>query len=602
LKKSNSMKRVSDLGVGSRNLLDPEQTARQEKYFMFFSAGVLLLFGIYHSVLYFGHTVVPNPDFAAFIQTGRSILSFELPTSFKRVPLLGILQACTGYFVGGDHSDLTAGWLLNSILHPLNLLLFWLVCRQLIGKSAIWIALILIINPQVLYLLTEPIAETTLLFFVLLTFYFIFKRSSWSYLFASLTSMVRYEGAVLIFAAFVIDMIYRRSNRERLFAFLYSSLASIPLALWIVGTCVFWKGQGAGHYLSVFGGSYEGAFSGSMENRVGFAPHAVALWRVGFQFLFLPSSGANRSFVNMLWGTNKIFIAVAFLCGSIYGLSKRNWNILALLLFIVPYFVAHSRWPWPLQRYYSPISWMVLLVCWYGLQGIWKLINGKGRVPKWLIMILQSVLLAMCLIWLVALFPDFRKLASGNNKSSSLPYVAMAISGGIVAFRIYVYKGRYFLREILIMSLVCLIIISNQFAVVRVVGDGQKEKEFKLLADWYIKNAKAGEKLGVYMAPVVRLYAQKYVDDIVSFPKAKSPEDFVKACYEQDITYVVWATREGLSRQHQGYLLNNLDKNIAFLSKSGNIGPYEFMGQVGSRRGYVNIFRLRKPTSVMKQN
>lgn len=581
--------------AGSLELLESDESARRKKYFEIFLVLILLAFGIYHSILYFGHTIVPNSDFPAFIKTGQSILSFQIPSSFKRVPMLGIFQVLISRFVGGDCSELTAGWLLNAILHPLNLVLLWLVGRKIVGKSAIWLALITIINPQILYLLTEPIAETTLMFFVLLSFYFIFRRSSWSYLFASIASMVRYEGAALILAAFVMDMIYRKANRERIRAFLYSGLASIPLALWILGTVVFWKSQNAGHYFDVFGGSYTEVFDGSMENRVGLVPHAIALWRVGFQSLLLPYSGADRSSAELLWGVSKLFVAVTFLCGCIYGLIRRKWNILALLLFTVPYFVAHSRWPWPLQRYYSPIAWIVLLICWFGLQGIWKLINGNGRIPKRLIIILQALLLGACLVWLVGLFPVFGKLTDGNDKSALLPYVAMAMAGVIIAFRIYVYKGSSLLREFLIMSLVCLVIVSNQFMVVRVVGDGQKNKEFKLLAQWYIDNAKAGEKLGVYMVPVVRLYAQKYVDDIVALPGAENPQDFIKACYEHDIDYVVWATREGFSRQHQGYLLKGLDKNIAFLSKPRNIGPYEFIGQVGWERGYVNIFRLHRP-------
>ncbi|MCJ7728462.1 MAG: hypothetical protein MUO27_01055, partial [Sedimentisphaerales bacterium] len=59
-------------------------------------------------------------------------------------------------------------------------------------------------------------------------------------------------------------------------------------------------------------------------------------------------------------------------------------------------------------------------------------------------------------------------------------------------------------------------------------------------------------------------------------------------------TYVVWATREGYSHgQHTGYQQLGLNKNIAFLDKPRSIGPYEFVTQLGSERGFVNVFRLR---------
>ncbi|GAH63736.1 unnamed protein product, partial [marine sediment metagenome] len=53
--------------------------------------------------------------------------------------------------------------------------------------------------------------------------------------------------------------------------------------------------------------------------------------------------------------------------------------------------------------------------------------------------------------------------------------------------------------------------------------------------------------------------------------------------------------REGLNPTHTGYRQLNLHENITLLGKPRSIGPYEFITQLGSRRGYVNVFRLRKP-------
>jgi len=262
--------------IDSVKKIEIPDLAKRERYFEFFAAAVLLAFGIYHSVLYFGHTIVPNSDFPAFFKTGQELLSLKLPSSFKRVPLLGLLQVCLSYPVGGQHPGLTAGWLLNALLHPFNLILLWLVAREIVGKSALWLAIIAILNPQVVYLLTEPIAETTLLFFILLTFYFIFKRSKWSYLFASITTMVRYEGAALILVAFVMDMIYSKSKRERIRAFLYSAAASVPLAVWMLGTVVNWQ-AGSTHYLTLFGEKYSKLYIEPAEVRTGFVKHMNVL-------------------------------------------------------------------------------------------------------------------------------------------------------------------------------------------------------------------------------------------------------------------------------------------------------------------------------------
>ena len=60
----------------------PDETLH--KYFHIFAIIVLLAFGSYISIKFFGHQVVPNSDFPAFGQTAKQLLSFDKPGSFKR--------------------------------------------------------------------------------------------------------------------------------------------------------------------------------------------------------------------------------------------------------------------------------------------------------------------------------------------------------------------------------------------------------------------------------------------------------------------------------------------------------------------------------------
>jgi hypothetical protein len=505
--------------------------------------------------------------------------------------VVGILQALLSFTLGGQYPDLTAGWLLNAILHPLNLVLLYLVGRQIIGRAAIWFAIIAILNSWVVYMLTEPIMETSLLFFSLLTFYLIFKRSNLCYVFASVTTMVRYEGAALILAAFVMDMIYRRGKGERIRAFLYSALAAIPLALWVLGTILTWESDKS-HYLTVlFSKDYAKAFAQSTEQRTGILLHLKLLWSVAFRPLFILSSEAGNNFIAMLSKTLALF---SFFFGSIYGLCKRRWEVLVLLIFFVPYFLLHAFYPYPLQRFHTNIFWIALLLCLFGLQSIWNLIDKYGQMPKTLKVILQILVAIVSIIWFVSLIRYLPRLSSISPRSVSVPYVAIVLAGLIFAGRTYIYRLRYFARELSILALLCLIIVSNQFTLVRLLGDGQQDKEFKLLADWYIANAKPGEKMGVYMAGVVKIFAPKHANDIIPLPKADSPSEFVKTCRQQGITYVVWAAREGLSDAHTGYRQFNLNKNIAHLQNPKDTEDYQYVTQIIAKRGYVNIFRLQK--------
>ena len=568
-----------------------EKLTSRETYLEVILAASLLAFGVYHSILYFGYTIVPNSDFPAFFLTGKQLLSLEMPSSFKRVPVLGILQVCLSYLVGGKYPDITAGWVLNAILHPFNLLLLWLVGKRIVGKAAVWFAIVAILNPQVLYLLTEPIVETTLLFFILLTFYFMFKRSNWCYLFASIATMTRQEGAALIFACFVMDMIYRTSRPERIRALLYSVFAIVPLMLWLLGTFANWRAE---NYLQLFGQEYSKLYVESAETRTGFVKHFNVLWQTGFYPLFLPYPLASNDFVQMFWKLSMTFAGAGFVFGSAWGIWKRNWNILALLLFFIPYFVIHTKFPSPLPRYHMPILWIALLICLYGFMSAWMLIDKNGRLPKAIVVILQIVVVTTTAVWAISLCSYLPKLDLISPKSTSLPYVGISLAGFIFVGRILVYSRRYFLRELSILTVMCLIIVSNQFVLVRLIGDGKREIEFKMLGEWFAANGKPDEKLAVYQNDT-QLFAGKNAPNVVGFPEADSPEELVGKLRQQGVTYVVWATREGMSTEHTGYRQLHLDKNLAALQTPKDVGPYEFIGQVGSQRGYVNIFRLRSP-------
>ena len=561
---------------------------RREAYLETFIAFVLLGFGFYHSVLYFGHQVVPNPDFTGFVAVGRRLLSFQLPTIYKRAPVLGILQVLLSNFVGGQHPDLTAGRLLNAIIHPFNVVLLYMVGKRVVGRAAVWVAIIAILNPWVIQLLTEPIAETTLLFFVLLTTYFIFRRSRWSYLFASITTMVRYEGAALILAAFVMDLANQKDRKQRLWAFAWSVVASIPLALWMLGTIVHWKGQGGTFYLKDLG--LPGTISGFLVKYV------QLIWRMAVYPLFMPTPGIPKGITGILYKASQVVTAVSFVFGVAYGLYKRRWNTLVLLIFLVPYVFVHAAYKVAIPRYCMLIHWIVLLICVYGLQSGWGLIASRAGIPKPLTIFLQCVVLIICCIWAAGLVPYLSKVAPMSRRSVSMPYVGMAAVGLIFVGRRFVYRLRYCWSEIVILVAVCLMIISNQFALAQVVRNGRRDIEFKLLADWYISNTRPGEKLVSTMSNILNIFAPAQKDYFVHMGamKADNPRDFVKECYDKDITYVTWDSRIGAGVGGLYYRLWNI-KNIAMLAKRENFGPYEFVTQIRvNERRFINVFRLRK--------
>jgi hypothetical protein len=406
--------------------------------------------------------------------------------------------------------------------------------------------------------------------------------------------MVRYEGAALILGAFVLDMIESKNNKQRLTAFIYSAMASIPLAIWMLGTFLTWEGEGATHYLKIFSKEYTSQFAGGLKSRIGFMKHANILWQVGFYPLLTPSPQAGKTFADTLVSVSKIFTLVSFLFGSVYGLYKRQWKILVLLLFLIPYFWVHSKYPYPVDRYHATIFAMVMLICIYGLYGFWGLINN--RLPKGIIIISQIVVIVTALVWALTLWGYLPKIASMSKASVSLPYVAILVVFIALAAGRFAYKEKL-LTDFVILALMVLIIASNQFIVAGIVGNGERDIEFKYLVDWYRENAKKGEKLVTTVPLILQIMDPADKDYFIHTDTfdANNPSDFVYECYKRNITYVAWDSRVGLVPTDHYYKYWKMS-NIAPLVVGKDIGPYQFITQLrANQRRYINLYRLRYP-------
>ena len=398
---------------------------KRAKYFAIAAMAILLGFGMYKAIALYGVFQVPNPDFPSFVQVGRQLLKFKVPSSFKRLPMVGLMQMLLSKLMPGDQPVLTAGWVINAVFSASSVVLLWRVGKRIIGDSAIWVAVLAMLNPWVLRSQVNPIAETSMIFFSLATFFFMFKDSSWAYLFACCASMVRYECAVLIPIAFIMDMIKRKGTRQRLWSVLWAALASVPMGLWMLGTKMAWKQPGARR-------AYIGDFTSSSHLGM---EYVQTLWDATLKAtlqlpaaakaMFVRASSAEAASIadsiNTLFTVVKVITAIVFIVAVVWGLYRRQWNFVALLLFFGTYVGIHAMRKGTHYRYCVPIIWLAILLCAYGLQCAWRSINIKNWIPKLVVIFLQVVFFAGATVWLIMLIPYMQKLAPISVKGAYLP-------------------------------------------------------------------------------------------------------------------------------------------------------------------------------------
>lgn len=569
---------------------------KREKYFAIAAITILLAFGVYKSLALYGVFQVPNPDFPGFVQVGRQLLKFKVPSSFKRLPMVGLLQLLLGRLMPGDQPVLTAGWVINAVFSALSVVLLWRVGKRIIGDSAIWVAVLAMLNPWVLRSQVNPIAETSMIFFTLLTFFFMFRDSWWVYLFACFASMVRYECAVLIPIAFVMDMIKRKGLKQRLRALLWTALAFAPMALWLFGMRLSWKKPGASR-------AYVSHFTGG--TRLGMQ-YVETLWDASFKAMLQLPAAAKAMFVrttsaeaasitasaNTLFTIARVITIVAVIAAVVWCIYRRKWNIVALLLFFGIYVGIHAARKATHQRYCVPVIWLAILLCAYGLQVAWRTINIKNWMPKLLVIFLQVAFFVGATVWLIMLIPYMQKLAPICEKAQYLPYAAGGALILVVVVRACLFKLKFLTRDLALTALVCLLVAGFHFTTARVIDNGLYYVEFRHMLDWYKANARPQEKLATRWTHVLRLMTKKNARNIIELTTLASDtfEGFIQNCYDNDITFVACNSR-GSSKTKKG--LGAVRKQLA---RPRSVGPFEFIKRIEvSGNTWINIFHLHRP-------
>lgn len=570
---------------------------KNDRRFELISIFILFLYGMYQSILLYGHHVMPSPDFPSFFDVGQKLWSFQIPTNYQRGPTYGLILYPLSLIVGGQQPALTAAWLFNSILQPCNLILIYLIAKRFVGKSAFWFALICILNPWLIEVFTKPLAEVCMLFFILITFFLMFRRSKLCYLSASIATLVRYECAFLILAAFIMDMIYAGSKKERIHAFIYSVLASVPMGIWMIGTIYFYPGEDSKTVHPLQFMNIQKLIDINILKR-----EFSLLGGSTIGPLFRLSGKASMRSAQLFDNIAIIITSLSFIFGVVYGMVKKQWKMLAILIFFIFYMIIHILYDFSEPRFYVPVQWIFILFCFYGLNSFWQLINANNRIPKPFIIIGQVIVLLVFSLWISSLAYYFPILSDISQRPYFLPFAAMTASILTVAAYTYIYRGKQLWRNVVILSVICLMIISNQYAVAKVIQNGNDNIEFKLLLDWYLQNAKPGEKMVSSISSLLWILNPKNKEYFIVTGdlKADSPEDFIDNCYKEGITYIAWDSRAGFSTDALFYKLAKLE-NTAFLYNRQNIGPCEYITTVfhpTMEQRFINIFRLRPRTEL----
>jgi hypothetical protein len=372
-------------------------------------------------------------------------------------------------------------------------------------------------------------------------------------------------------------------------ALLCSAAATVPLALWLSATVLNFRNEGTTHYLN------ELATGGSL--RAILIQYLADIWSVTVSGLFHPPAVLPIAAGRVLATCMTIPIFIGFCFGAIHAVAERHWRVLGLLIFLAAYIAVHTLHSFVLLRFCSTVHWIVLFVAFCGLQNCWKIVHAEGKLSDNLVSTLQVIAAVLFGFWALTLAPALPETTEQSVRSVSMPYVALAVAALLIVAGWLLLGMKRPTRDLLVFALLCLVVVSSQYKLVRVMGDGCQDIEFKRLAEWYCDNAAPQEKLVTTYAGVLGLYAPDRRDDFLHTAtlKADDPNEFTENCHTSRVTYVAWDSRLGTRPGDRYYRLWGLE-NLAALAEPESVGPYEFVTQIeGERDRHINVFRLRPP-------
>ncbi|MAE97303.1 MAG: hypothetical protein CL910_21840 [Deltaproteobacteria bacterium] len=288
--------------------------------------------------------VLPNNDYHSFERVARSFAELELPSSFKRMPVLPALMALLAPWMPEPHPYLHAALVWNQLFSLGVLVGLFLLGRRTLGRAGWLLPLLFATTTQFHANGLQPLVEPSLGFFVVWAFVLQGRGSPWQYAAAFGAALSRYEAALLIPVLFLAEWSERRELWPPLWK---AALATSGLLLWAGAGALLSSGGGSSYYELMSGMGFEpapGFFVRSLKEPFAGWYTGQWIWRVVFAGVVL----------------------LPLLAGVVVGLRERKREMLSVLGFGVLCVATIVVFGINKARYVYPTEWIWLFFWLWG--------------------------------------------------------------------------------------------------------------------------------------------------------------------------------------------------------------------------------------------
>ena len=157
--------------------------------------------------------------------------------------------------------------------------------------------------------------------------------------------------------------------------------------------------------------------------------------------------------------------------------------------------------------------------------------------------------------------------------------------------------------HITVITLFMMFLTGNHYGIVGRMGNGDNDREFKLLADWYTHNVKDTESVGTTMTGTLSMMQPRASYVRIGATNWHNLDKLAQKCVRQKLDYVTWDSRNGYGRANP----RKIHPSILSPKAPKSVGPFEFVIQLKwNPRQYINVFRFHNkpmlPRSLPEQS
>lgn len=249
-------------------------------------------------------------------------------------------------------------------------------------------------------------------------------------------------------------------------------------------------------------------------------------------------------------------LGIAFLAGSIAAVIKRRWEIIVMLVAGIPYVIIHAMYPYRLSRFCMPAAWAGLVIAAYGVVTFWQWFVGKPK-PKFLIPILQLIAAIILILWatkIAGILWVSKKAGTLTYAQDQCPVIsqltlisALVVVAGFFALQ-FVRRCKPSMRWLIVPAFLVLAVVSNAATTGFLMGDGQRNANFKRLGLWFLENAKDDDRMITTMPVWLTIYTGLPIERFehmvnISPQDAKDFPAFIQECRKRNVTLIAWDSR-----------------------------------------------------------